>query len=386
MLAVLCVAEAPSSLAVNKLEENTWTVLPEDEKTNCLQCAVVDGKIYAFCFNMQRQTIEVHIYDPKTASWSIKTSIYEQRRGSEMTLFSSAVVGDSVYFFGYGMHEDGFLNNRVYCVSTNSWSFISPSSNVRYNPSACVVNGKIYVIGGAVGEDLEPGEWVRQMTGIDWVETFDPATNMWETKQPMPHAAGGPLLFVVGEKIYALGGYIEVYDTKTDQWTTLGEFHPPQSISAIGTTTGKYAPQKIYLFGRGNSSPSPQNGEIYIFDPYTKTFTKATTYPDYNSTKYPDMYHKYYQGFKVAVVDDVFYLIGGGVIGFVQMSTTESLGIDYRYVPLGYSVPSQSGGADVGLPLVFSLAGVVVAVAVLLVAAVAVLRFRHKPAKTTKND
>jgi hypothetical protein len=203
----------------------------------------------------------------------------------------------------------------------------------------------------------------------------------------MPHAASGSLLFVVDEQIYALGGYIEVYDTQTNQCTTLGEFHPPQRISAIGATTGKYASQKIYLFGRGNSAPSPQDGIIYVFDPYAKTFTEATTYPDYKSTKYPDMYPKYYTGFKVAVVNDVFYLIGGGVIGFVQSGTTESFGVDYRFVPLGYSVSSQSGGVTDGggSLLVFSLAGVVVAVAVLAVAAVAVFRFRRASAKAAKH-
>jgi hypothetical protein len=372
LLAVLCISEAPSTLVAGELEENSWSVLPEDEKKEFLQCAAVEGKVYAFCFNRQAKAIDVHIYDPIANSWTIKTSPYElMDSGSEITLFASAVIGDRVYFFGYGMYENGMLNNRVYCTSTNTWSVISPSPNARFNPSSCTVDGKIYLIGGAVGEDLEPGLWGRQMTGIKWVETYDPTTGVWETKQPMEHAVQ-PFLFVMEDTIYALGGgYIQIYDTKKDQWKTIGTFQPEQTCKAAGATTGKYATQKIYLFA---------DNTIFVFDPQTQTFEDSTSFPKHKiPEKYPNStFGNHLDGFQVAVVDDVFYLINGGTIGLNQYGSVIDFKVDYRYVPLGYGATSPADGSgDGGSWLFFSLAGVVVAVAVLATAAVVVFCFRR---------
>jgi N-acetylneuraminic acid mutarotase len=76
------------------------------------------------------------------------------------------------------------------------------------------VNGKIYAIGG-----------YNDSSGcLSTVEEYDPATDTWTTKTPMPTTRAGLAIGVVNNKIYAIGGHgggsllstVEEYDPKYD--------------------------------------------------------------------------------------------------------------------------------------------------------------------------
>jgi N-acetylneuraminic acid mutarotase len=67
-------------------------------------------------------------------------------------------------------------------------------------------------------------------TGLDVVEEYDPQTNSWQSRSPMPSPREG-LVTVTGNDglIYAIGGYhyangwlstVEVYDPDADSWQT----------------------------------------------------------------------------------------------------------------------------------------------------------------------
>ena len=60
-----------------------------------------------------------------------------------------------------------------------------------------MLNGKIYAIGGA---RVWPGQ------AVSTVEEYDPATDTWTTKAPMPTARRSLSTSVVNGKIYAIGG------------------------------------------------------------------------------------------------------------------------------------------------------------------------------------
>jgi hypothetical protein len=343
LLAVLCVTEVPSSLAVDELTENTWTVLPEQPNRQFCGVAAVDGKIYALFPNT------VLVYDPQAGTWTTKYPSVDEPWGDgelQPAPFTTAVVDDRVYFFGTGVYMEGMLNNKVYDTSANHWSSITPDPHSRLAPSACTVNGIIYVIGG--GGD-EPGTTL--------VEAYNPSTDTWTTKQPMNKPAGYPKAIAIENRIYVFGGnYIQAYDTITDKWRTIGEYNLDTIyIYGEGATTGKYTPQKIYLFG---------TEKVLVFDPQTETFDNNFTYPFFSTLGY-------YQGFKTAGVDDIFYLVGGGASGHM---------IDYMYVPLGYDSGQQEGSG--GFEPFFTVAGIVVAASI--VAALGVLVYQHRRKKTTK--
>src|SRR2546423_12290840 len=62
------------------------------------------------------------------------------------------------------------------------------------DPAAVEAGGKIYVVGGCASGRLND------------VEEYDPASNTWTTKAPMPTARYGLAAAEAGGKIYAIGG------------------------------------------------------------------------------------------------------------------------------------------------------------------------------------
>jgi len=93
-----------------------------------------------------------------------------------------------------------------------------------------VINGKLYVLPGLVDENFE-------QKPIRRLYRYDPAINKWGARRSAPHfhrlAAAG----VIGGKFYVAGGLgssdLDVYDPATDSWTTRAPI--PKAGRAIGT-------------------------------------------------------------------------------------------------------------------------------------------------------
>jgi hypothetical protein len=380
-LAVLCISEAPHTLANDTLEENSWTALPEYGTGNS-GVATVDGKIYVITYDRNLKNNIILVFNPQTNNWTTKIPTFDTPWEGAIGIVSTAVFGDKIYCFGTDTWSTGILNNKVYSTTTNHWSTITPEPQERYGASSCIVGDKIYVIGGFTYDEYIPNQKIQPRSPIDLVEMYDPVANTWTTKQPMPKPVDQTLLVVVEDKIFAFGGgYIQKYDTQTGQWRILSEYNYDGPFIYGGSTTGKYAPQKIYLFGYNS---------VQVFDTQTQNFTDNIPFPDHTNSQYPNVtFGNSLQAFRVAVVDDVFYLIGGAASGTLEKqwvtpegrvkksSETVSVGVDYMYVPLGYRATSPSDGAGGGLSLVFTVAGIVVAAVV--IAAVGVLMFYRKP-------
>jgi N-acetylneuraminic acid mutarotase len=130
------------------------------------------------------------------------------------------------------------------------WTTKADMPTPRWEHYTCVVDGKIYVIGGAGP--------VYQTLGT--VEVYDPATDTWTEKSEMPTARQGLSTSVVNGKIYAIGGgaspsagygtavdtfsTVEEYDPVTDTWTTKS----PMPTSR-GWHSANVVDEKIYIFG-----------------------------------------------------------------------------------------------------------------------------------------
>jgi N-acetylneuraminic acid mutarotase len=96
----------------------------------------------------------------------------------------------------------------------DTWTRKADMPTARYIPGSAVVDGKIYVIGGAP---------VRfGITAV--VEEYDPATDTWTRRADMPTARQGVRAAAVDGIIYAIGGAkpgrdlstVEAYDPATD--------------------------------------------------------------------------------------------------------------------------------------------------------------------------
>jgi N-acetylneuraminic acid mutarotase len=169
----------------------------------------------------------------------------------------------------------------------NSWSTAAPTHTDRWQVGIAVVDGKIYAVGG-MAESREEGP-VR----LNITEQFDPATNTWTTMQSMPFPTAPYSRFPFGVtacngKVYAFGveNYSEpivmmtlAYDPQTDSWQT----KTPMPINASATTVAmaNAADGKIYVMGNAADGLFTQE-----YDPATDTWT-ARSAPNSNQLGAP---------------------------------------------------------------------------------------------------
>ena len=154
-------------------------------------------------------------YDPRGDTWRALAPL-PSKRGSAI----AGTVGGKVYVIGGAANHPGSSEtyidrtrgrpslhravgtNDVYDPATNKWTSRSPMPTARNHAAAGVVNGKIYVIGGRVGS-------VFMSTGsnTDIVEEYDPATDQWGgLRAPMPTPRSGGGWAVHNGRIYIGGG------------------------------------------------------------------------------------------------------------------------------------------------------------------------------------
>ncbi|MBE3116596.1 hypothetical protein IMZ68_05265, partial [Candidatus Bathyarchaeota archaeon] len=82
-------------------------------------------------------------------------------------------------------------------VVEDSWVSVSSLPTVRGDLGVAVVNGKIYAIGGTVVQKGTP-----PLYEVGTNEAYDPATNSWTTKTPMPVPSSRFATAVWQNKIY----------------------------------------------------------------------------------------------------------------------------------------------------------------------------------------
>ena len=144
--------------------------------------------------------------------------------------------------------------------------------------TAEVVNGIIYLIGGATGSSSDPGGVGYQNA----VWAMDPDIGIWEQRSPMPTRRRGLNSAVIDGQIYVAGGQppqafdFAVFDPQTDSWETLPNlpYGPNHFIlAAIG--------DKIHAMGGRLQSnhTSELTDKHAIYDPATRSWAMGTPLP-----------------------------------------------------------------------------------------------------------
>ena len=173
--------------------------------------AAYNGKLYIFggCLRQisgEGATANVWEFDPVADSYKALAPMPVKRCSPQ-----AEEVGGKIYVIG-GLEplENGLGTrvtgrNEVYDPATNTWTTRSPMPTSRNHAYSGVVNGKIYVIGGRIGAGNIPAT-----TNIDVVEEYDPATNLWgaiHQRMPTPRSGGGAATY--SGKIYVGGGELQ---------------------------------------------------------------------------------------------------------------------------------------------------------------------------------
>jgi hypothetical protein len=165
-----------------------------------------------------------------------------------------------------------------YDPATDTWTTKAPMPTARYVFAlATGANGKLYAVGG-------------EGTGgavLASVEEYDPATNTWATRTPMPTARFDlGLAAAANGKLYAVGGHtgthftstVEEYDPATDTWTPRAAM--PIWLAAHALVAA--ANGRLYTVGGTRGSGVPFAG-TYEYDPGSDAWTAraSLTVPRY---------------------------------------------------------------------------------------------------------
>jgi len=237
----------------------------------------------------------VEAYDPATDTWTAKASMLKNTRGSAVAKGLDGVIyvigGWDPDLPGSGLTNVGgsetggnsWINHmQAYNPVTDTWTLKAPIPLAVWEAGAATGDdGKIYVIGGENGVDPN--------YETDRVQVYDPATDTWTTKTPMPT----PRIYhgVVKDKdglIYAIAGYsralgtaistVEAYNPATDTWTTKASM--PIRVCQFGSTL--VCDGKIYVMGGGTSysnNDPPFYDSVYSYDPTTDTWSTELPMP-----------------------------------------------------------------------------------------------------------
>ena len=164
---------------------------------------------------------------------------------------------------GLGTRVSGL--NQMYDPATNTWTNRSPMPTSRNHAHAGAVNGKIYVLGGRLGAGNIP-----VTTNIDTVEEYDPATNLWgPIKERMPQVRSGGGWAVCNGKIYLGGG----------EWITREFYAALKALDAYDPATNTWEvltplPGAVHgnAMGIGNSCTCERRcGRLWSLSPRRRT-------------------------------------------------------------------------------------------------------------------
>jgi N-acetylneuraminic acid mutarotase len=276
--------------------QGKWAKLaPFPEAAEEILGVTAGGKLYVFCGLAPgwKPIGMVYEYDPASDKWT---------RKKPMPLASHHVSftehNGKIYVFG------GFVppaagqpawvpidNAWEYDPASDNWKALAPLPTKRGSPVAVTVGNKMYVIGGAA---MAPGSSepsvlpTRPHISLGTVEEYDPATNTWRARTPMPtprnHATAG----VVGGKVYVIGGRIgaafisvasntdivEEYDPASDSWGAVRARMPtPRSAMASGVHGGR-----IYVTG-GEGQTAQYMSTFRALEAYEPATNRWVTLP-----------------------------------------------------------------------------------------------------------
>lgn len=330
LLIALVASLALSALPFSEGAGDFWTSMsPIITARRGLGVAAVEGKIYAIgggndWISPYLGTNEM--YDPATDTWTTKASMPTPRTG-----FAIAAYGSKIYCIGGEFTDHGYLTgvNEVYDTATDTWETKASMPTPRDRMVANVVDGKIYVIGG--GEASTYPVYVCSSKN----EVYDPETDTWTEKTPLPTPVLGAASAAVDDKIYILGGqaglflggwhdFNQVYDVKNDTWSTAAPVPVGFDRAAAGATTGILAPKRIYVFGGFTEASYTPRNLTQVYNPENNVWSSGTEMPTPHAN------------FGVAVVNDELYVISGSQVNIGPPSVANE-----KYTPADHENPTS---------------------------------------------
>ncbi len=300
------------------------------------------GKMYVFAglIPLWKPRGIVYEYDPATDHWTKKNPMALPSHHIAFTEYHGKIYA----FGGFVYPQSGppawvpINNSWEYDPASDTWKALAPMPMKRGSPVAVTVGDKIYVIGGVTflpGSDATALSFNTPQLVVGNVEEYDPESNTWRERSPMPTPRNHAAIGAVNGKIYVIGGrvgaafialasdvsVVEEYDPATDKWSAPRARMPTaRSALGYGVINGK-----IYVAGGEYQDPHMMATfrAVEAYDPATNSWTIMPPMPVSR------------HGLAAGVIGNRFILVGGDVQSAgsgVEVSTGE---VDALVIPPG---------------------------------------------------
>lgn len=220
------------------------------------------------------------------------------------TELTSEIIDGKIFVMGGADYlKDGIMDLvEIYDPETGVWSESTPLPVPIDHTTAVVYENKLYIVGG----------FLEDKTATDKVWMYDPETDVWTEEPPLPTARGALAAEVIDGNIYAIGGVgldhkpvatNEMYSIENESWITKEPLIKPRHHIASAVVD-----EKLYILGGrvfGNGEPSEINAALTNMDDNLRYDPKSN-----NWTKLDSMEMRR-SGFVASVLDGQIYAIGG---------------------------------------------------------------------------
>jgi N-acetylneuraminic acid mutarotase len=121
----------------------------------------------------------------------------------------STLPADKIYAVGGANASDPLGTLEIFDPLTNTWSARRPMPTPRRSLAAAVANGRMYAIGGDLSQI---------------VEEYDPISDAWVSRPSLLTGRSGCAASVFNGSIFVMGGYgllasVEQYNPSTHSWS-----------------------------------------------------------------------------------------------------------------------------------------------------------------------
>jgi len=256
------------------------------------------------------------VYDPAQDRWFDAAPL---PRGANHV----AVVAHAgrVYALGGFIEQNRRCDDKafVYEVAADRWHEIAPLPRPRGAAAAVVLDGKVHLIGGAT--DPAP-----ERASIGWHEVYDPATDKWELRRPLPGArdhvgcvAHGGFIHVVGGRFNTFQyntGLHHIYLPQRDTWEERAPLPTPRSGHGMVIYRGRFFCMggEGGIIERGQARDAKVFGQMESYDPATNSWQRHAPMPTPR------------HAVAATTIGDWIYVAGGGAVlgGAVQSAVHEA--------------------------------------------------------------
>jgi N-acetylneuraminic acid mutarotase len=224
--------------------------------------AAIDNSVYIIGgFDGEGKAVTtVEVYDSLNDSWGKAAPLPQPLH------HAAAASHDGRLYVAGGYFADNAPSGKlfVYSPARNEWKELAPMLTARGALTASFVNGTLYAVGGVNASFGSPSAPAATN------EAYDPASDSWEQKEPMPtprqHLASASFadrLYVIGGRIDSLTSNVnsnEMYDPAQDNWTKLSPMPSKRGGLAAGASS---TDGRIYVFGGESLAGTFKNSERY---------------------------------------------------------------------------------------------------------------------------